>query len=72
LTYWSSTTRVLPMGAGQNDQRVLKLLAMLRQRTPKEITVATLALAGGFSPEMWCALELLALERGMIGERKAS
>jgi len=43
--------------------RVFRLLDLLRQRTPEEITRATMALAPAFTPEMWRALELLRAER---------
>ena len=56
-----------------NHERVAELLRSLRQRTPREITVAVMGLGCCFTPEMWRALELLAAERstGMNGPRKA-
>jgi hypothetical protein len=57
-------------GAKLDDQRVTRLLGMLRQRTPKEISFAVLSLGGCFSPEMWRALELSGLERSTVGESR--
>jgi hypothetical protein len=36
-----------------NQERIAELLAMLRQRTAREITIAVMSLAGCFTPEMW-------------------
>lgn len=55
-----------------NHGRVAELLKALRQRTPREITVAVMGLGGCFSPEMRRALELLAAELSTMDERKAS
>jgi hypothetical protein len=52
-----------------NQDRVEKLLNALRKRTPREITIATMALAGCFTPEMRRALELLAAERSRWDKR---
>ncbi len=52
--------------------RVDKLLRALRQRTPREITIATMGLGACFSPEMRRALELLAAERRALLNREAS
>lgn len=46
-----------------NHEKVAELLEALRQRTPREITIAVMCLGGCFSPEMRRALELLAVER---------
>ena len=43
-------------------QRVDKLLQTLRHRTPDEIALGVMALAGCLSPEMWHALKLLKVE----------
>ena len=53
-----------------NQERVADLLRSLRQRTLPEITVATFALGGCFTPEMWRALELLAVERSYVEKPK--
>jgi hypothetical protein len=53
-------------------ERVAKLLEALRQRTPREITIATIGLGGCFTPEMLRALELLAAERSAARERDAA
>ena len=55
-----------------NHERVQKLLRVLRQRTPREIAIATIGLGCCFSPEMWRALELLAAERSVLEKRKVS
>ena len=44
-------------------KRVAYLVKLLRRRTPEEITTGVMALAGSFTREMWCALELLRLQR---------
>jgi hypothetical protein len=46
-----------------DHERIEKLLSALRERTPREITIATIAFAGCFTPEMRRALELLTTER---------
>lgn len=46
-----------------DEQRVAELLRSLRQRTPREITIAVIGLGGCFTHEMCRALELLAAER---------
>jgi hypothetical protein len=43
--------------------RVEYLVKLLRRRTSEEITTGVMALAGSFTPEMWCALQLLRLQR---------
>lgn len=48
-----------------DGERVEQLLHALRERTPREITIAVLAFSGRFTPEMWRALELLSAERGV-------
>ena len=55
-----------------DHKRVAELLKALRQRTPREITIAVMGLGGCFSPEMWRALELLAAEQSAVDERKVS
>ena len=46
-----------------DHERVAELLNTLRQRTRREVAIATIGLGGCFSHEMWRALELLAAER---------
>jgi hypothetical protein len=46
-----------------DGKRVAYLVKLLRRRTPEEITTGVMALAGSFTPEMWCALEFLRLQR---------
>lgn len=53
-----------------DHERVVKLLNALRQRTRREVAIATIGLGGCFSSEMWRALELLAAERGALDERE--
>lgn len=55
-----------------DHERVARLLEALRQRTPRELTIAIVGLSGCFTPEMWRALELFAAERSALDERKAS
>lgn len=55
-----------------NHQRTAELLKALRQRTPREISVAVMSLGGCFSPEMRRALELLAAERRASLNQEAS
>jgi len=52
--------------------RIEKLLTALRERTPREIAIATMALAGCFTPEMRRALELLTTERSASDKRNVS
>ena len=53
-------------------ERVAELLRALRERTPREITIATMGLGGCFTPELWHALELLAAERTALSLRGLS
>ena len=46
-----------------NHQRVMELLETLRERSPEEVMIGSLALGASFTPEMWHALELLRKER---------
>jgi hypothetical protein len=55
-----------------DHERVAELLKALRQRTPREITVAMIALGGCFTSEMRHAIELLAAERSVSDEREVS
>jgi hypothetical protein len=46
-----------------DERRVGRLLELLRERTPQEVTLGVMALAPALTPEMWRALELLRAER---------
>ncbi|MCC8975760.1 hypothetical protein [Bradyrhizobium brasilense] len=57
---------------GLNNERVTELVASLRERTPAEVTIASLALGASFTPETWHALEVLRKERCSHDEKVAS
>jgi hypothetical protein len=55
-----------------DHKRIAELLKALRLRTPRETTVATMALGGCYIPEMRRALALLAAERSASDNQKVS
>ncbi|MCC8952910.1 hypothetical protein H8B02_05360 [Bradyrhizobium sp. Pear77] len=54
-----------------NYERVMELVAALRERTPAEVTIASLALGASFTPEMWLAREPLRKARSSHDEKVA-